>query len=60
MKVTDAQLVTKIVDFIDNVDADAISEIASLMFGVNCVFDEESMKYEITPNENYCEAFGPL
>jgi hypothetical protein len=58
--VTDAELVNKAIEFITDADADELSNIIGNMFGVKCTFNEEELNYEISPNKDYCGAFGEL
>ena len=58
--VSDSDLTRKAKGFIDSADADGLCHIIGIMFGVICEFDEETGEYELSPTDDYCDAFGSL
>ena len=64
IKITDTQLLEKMINFLRTEDADTIAGIAGEMFGGDCFFDdtteENECVYEFTPNLLYAGEFDDL
>ena len=56
MKLSEEEILKKIHETINEIDADGLAAIAADLFGGDCEHDGESFLFE--PNENYQNAFG--
>lgn len=60
IKVNVEEFVKTVMAVFEDLDADSFAQLGGEVLGGECEYNCLDHTYDFTPNECYCEAFGPM